>query len=110
MKKQFRIKKNYEFDDIMRKKQFYSSPTLVLYVRKKKEEQSRVGITVGKKVGGAVARNKVKRQIRMMIDEVFSFEEEFDTIVLIRPTFTQEKYETNKKFLESAYKKVRIYK
>lgn len=108
MKKQFRVHSSREFSSIMKYKRFYASPTLVLYVKPRKEEHSRVGISAGKRLGGAVERNKVKRQIRMMVQEVFNFDEKFDTIILVRDTFIKESYNTNKKYLETLYKKVKI--
>ena len=37
---------------------------LVLYARPNRSERNRVGITVGKKLGGAVVRNRVRRRLR----------------------------------------------
>ena len=37
---------------------------LVLYARKNRLQQNRVGVTVSKKLGGAVTRNRVKRIVR----------------------------------------------
>ena len=37
---------------------------LVLYARKNRSATNRVGITVGKKLGGAVTRNRVRRRLR----------------------------------------------
>lgn len=108
MKKQFRIKKSEEFQEIMKYKRFYTSPTLTLYVKPKKEEHSRIGLSVGKKMGKAVQRNKVKRQIRMMVQEIFTFNEKYDAIILARPKFNEESYLTNKNYLETLVKKVKI--
>ncbi len=108
MKKSLRVRKSQEFSDIIKERHYYSSPVMTLYVKKKKEEVNRVGISVGKKIGNAVIRNKVKRQLRMMIQETYTFEENFDTIILVREKFTQENYESNKKVLEILLKKVKI--
>ena len=37
---------------------------LVLYARKNRTQGNRVGITVSKKLGGAVVRNRVRRRLR----------------------------------------------
>ena len=37
---------------------------IVVYYRKNSQKCNRLGITVGKKIGGAVVRNRVKRLIR----------------------------------------------
>lgn len=108
MRKELRIRKSQEFTEIIKNRNFYSSNVMTIYVREKKEEHNRVGLSVGKKVGNAVVRNKVKRQVRMMVQEIYTFEENFDTIILIRDKFTQESYESNKKVLEKLLKKVKM--
>ena len=69
---------------------------------------SRVGISVGKKLGNAVQRNRVKRQVRMMVDEIYDFNEEFDTVLIVRPKYDCENYLNNKKSLERLKKKVKM--
>ena len=108
MRKELRVKKSQEFSEIMNYKRYYNSDVMTLYVKPKKEEKNRVGLSVGKKIGNAVVRNKVKRQVRMMVQETYTFEENFDTIILIRKKFTEESYDSNKKVLEMLLKKVKI--
>lgn len=108
MRKELRVRKSQEFSEIIKNRQFYSSKVMTLYVKEKKEDQNRVGISVSKKIGNAVVRNKVKRQLRMMVQETYTFHENFDTIILIREQFTKESYESNKKVLELLLKKVKI--
>ena len=58
---------------------------LVLYARKNRTEQNRVGVTVSKKLGKAVVRNRVRRRLR----EVYRLHEEqfspgWDIVVVAR--------------------------
>ena len=58
---------------------------LVLYARPNKTGTNRVGITVGKKLGGAVVRNRTRRRLR----EVYRLNEErfapgWDIVVVAR--------------------------
>ncbi len=108
MKKEYRIKKADEFTEIIKNKQFYKTKGIILYVRKRKEDVPRVGITVKKKIGNAVVRNKVKRQIRMMVQEIYTFDEEFDSILLIKEDYLNYDYKNNKNNLERLVKQVRI--
>lgn len=108
MRKELRVKKSQEFSEIMNYRKYYNSDVMTLYVKPKKEEVNRVGLSVGKKIGNAVMRNKVKRQVRMMVQETYTFEENFDTIILIRKKFIEESYDSNKKVLEMLLKKVKI--
>jgi ribonuclease P protein component len=108
MKKQYRIKDTREFGTIIGRKRFYTSPSFTIYVKERACDHARVGISVGKKLGNAVMRNKVKRQVRSMVREIYTFEEKFDTIILVRAKYHQENYGNNKKMLESLTKKVKI--
>jgi len=42
----------------------YANSYLVLYARRNRSATNRVGITVSKKLGGAVVRNRVRRRLR----------------------------------------------
>ena len=96
MKKEFRVLKNYEFSSIIQNRQFVKSSSFVCYFQKRKLDHARVGISVGKKLGNAVCRNKVKRQIRSIVDDIFTFEEGYDLIIIVRPAYANKSFEENK--------------
>lgn len=104
----YRVRKSEEFLEIMKYKRFYANPAFTLYVKPRKEDHPRIGLSVGKKIGKAHVRNKVKRQIRMMVQEIYDFDENFDSIILVRGQYSEENYRNNKKRLETLYKKVKI--
>ena len=63
----------------------YANGHLVLYARKNHSQSNRVGITVSKKLGGAVIRNRVRRRLR----EVYRLHEEqfapgWDIVIVAR--------------------------
>ena len=63
----------------------HANSHLVLYARKNHSQSNRVGITVSKKLGGAVIRNRVRRRLR----EVYRLNEErfasgWDIVVVAR--------------------------
>lgn len=58
------LKKNHEFLRLYNKGKSASSPLLILYCRRNGKRMTRLGITVGKKVGKAVVRNKLRRRLR----------------------------------------------
>lgn len=108
MKKEFRVKKTQEFSEIMNYKKFFACPSFSIYVKPRKEDHARVGLSVGKRMGNAVVRNKIKRQVREMVHDIYTFDENFDTIILVRPKYHEESYQNNKKLLERLVKKVKI--
>lgn len=63
----------------------FANPYFVLYARRNRTGGNRVGITVGKKLGHAVVRNRVRRRIR----EIYRLNEEmfrpgWDIVVVAR--------------------------
>ncbi len=58
------LKLNKEFKTAYYHGKSFVHPLLILYVRKNREKVCRIGITTGKKVGGAVQRNRCRRIIR----------------------------------------------
>ncbi|EFP60093.1 ribonuclease P protein component [Erysipelotrichaceae bacterium 3_1_53] len=107
MKKEYRVKKSQEFAEIMNYKKFYTCPSFAIYVKPRKEDHARVGISVGKKMGKAVVRNKIKRQVRMMVQDIYTFNENFDTIILVRVKYHEENYINNKNSWKDWLKKLK---
>lgn len=108
MKVALRVKKNEEFQDIIKLKRFVACPSFALYVKPKTGKYSRFGISCGKKMGNAVVRNKIKRQCRCMLRELDSGSYRFDGILMVRQGYQKFSYQDNKKHLESTLKKVKI--
>jgi len=61
-----RLSRSAEFDRVYREGRSHASRHLVLYTfpREESDEEARLGVSVGRKVGGAVERNRVKRLLR----------------------------------------------
>lgn len=64
MKKDLRIRKNREYKRVYKYGKNYWNKHLILYIMKNNLEVSRVGFTVTKKIGNAVTRNKIRRQMK----------------------------------------------
>lgn len=111
MKKKYRIKKNEEFTSIIEKKNCVSNSAYTMFFDAKKEDYSRIGISVSKKLGNAPIRNKIKRQVRMMFIENYDYENmPSDLIVIIRPKYLENSYSDNLAYLEKLIKKAIIKK
>src|ERR671929_20427 len=62
-----RLSRSAEFDRVFREGRSHASRYLVLHAFPRPEaaeEEPRLGVSVGRKVGGAVERNRVKRLLR----------------------------------------------
>ncbi len=101
MKKLNRIKKNYEFQRIITAGKYVSSRKFVVYYQPAVFDYDRVGISVGKKLGDAVKRNQIKRQVRMMVQEINNFDNGYDFIIIVRKGYLNKNYAENKNDLSS---------
>ena len=108
MKKERRIKKSEEFQSMIKNKKHVASNLFDIYYKQKEEEKNRVGISVSKKMGNAVVRYKLKRQVRMMVQEIGCLESNVDILILVRKAYLANTYDINKKGLETLVKKVKI--
>ena len=64
MKNTVSLKDNDLFQKVMNKGQWYGGDFLSVFVLKNGLEQNQIGLAIGRKVGKAYKRNKVKRYIR----------------------------------------------
>ena len=67
MQRRHRLRKSAEFQRVRALKQSWAHPLLVLYIAPNNLDVTRTGISVTKRLGKAVARNRVKRLIREAI-------------------------------------------
>ncbi len=63
-RKQERIRLRSEFDRIYAARRFASNDKLTVYVLENDLDFSRLGLSVSRKVGGAVVRNLIRRRIK----------------------------------------------
>ena len=88
MKKINTVKKNEEFTNIIKKGIYYRTKYFSLYKYKNNLNIYRFGISVGKKNGNAVTRNKIKRQLRNIIDKYKNYySNDEDYIIIVKKDY-----------------------
>lgn len=105
MKKKYSLKRNEEIAEIIHKRRFYKNDVYVVYFAKNIEKQTRICISVSKKLGNAVVRNKIKRQIREMVTDIVNFDLEIDLVIIVKKAFLENEFLTNKEKIKELYLK-----
>jgi len=109
MKKINTIKKSNEFEKIIKNNKSYRSKYFYIYVQRHQEDIYHFGLSVGKKIGNAVRRNKVKRQLREIISKN-DYQKNFDCIIIVRREINNADFQEIKEDLNKSLKKLLIIK
>jgi ribonuclease P protein component len=64
MEKKNRLRKNMEFKKVYKARKNFWNRNLILYIRRNGTKETRIGVSITRKVGNAVVRNKLKRRIK----------------------------------------------
>lgn len=71
MKKSRRVKSEKEFQFVFKKGRSFANKQIVIYVTLKENQSDfRIGLSVSKKVGNAIVRNRIKRYLRQAFYEM----------------------------------------
>lgn len=101
-----RIKKHSEFQEVIGNGKTIRSNSFTFYVLENSLGYTRVGISVPKKAGIAVIRNKIKRQIRACIAESTDYSKSFDLVIIVRKSYNVEKFSETKNEIQNLFEKV----
>lgn len=92
--KNYRLKKKYQFAYCYRAGKSAAGKFMVVYAASSKNKFVKLGISVSKKVGGAVVRNRIKRKIaealRLQIDNLSP---NYNIVVVARGAASEASYQ-----------------
>ena len=105
MKTLNRIKNNREFARAIHKGNSSRLPSFVVHVFKTELGYTRIGISASTKLGCAVVRNRVKRQVRAICDSLIDYNaKSLDIVIIVRSKFITTNFEDNKSQLRDLLK------
>ena len=107
MKKINIVKKNRDFSRIIKNNRPIKSNLFVIYLEKNTNDIYKFGISASKKVGNAVTRNRVKRQIKSILDKN-TYENNFNCIIIIKKDIIDKSFDEMSKDLNILINKLNI--
>ncbi len=102
MRKLYIVKNQRDFDRIIKDGRYRKNSSYVIYYEKNNLPYDRFGISVGKRIGNAVNRNKYKRKLRAIIDNYKKlYVNNQDYIIILRGIAKEKEYkELENEFLQ----------
>lgn len=87
-----RLRKSWQFGRIYKAGDKYYSNLFILYVLPNNTQETRLGLTVTKKVGISVQRNRIKRVVREVFRSLKGIAPGNDLVVIAKKTAVNLKY------------------
>ena len=109
MKKINILKDSKEFDRIIKTYKSYKYKDYIIYIEKDTNDIYKFGLSVGKKIGNAVRRNKVKRQLKAIISEK-DYQNNFNCIIIVGKGIKEKNFEQRKENLLIALRNLNLIK
>ncbi|RIW31573.1 ribonuclease P protein component [Bacillus salacetis] len=112
MRKEQRVKKNAEFQEVFKKGTSIANRQFVIYrLPKDGQPYFRIGLSVSKKIGNAVVRNQIKRYIRQAFLELKDeLKNNYDYVIIARKPAADMDFHEVKKSLIHVLKKSKMLK
>lgn len=108
MKKRNILKESRDFDRIIKNNRPYKYKDYIIYIERKEQDTYHFGFSVGKKIGCAVTRNKIKRQLKAIVDKK-NYQKGFNCIIIVGRGVLERTFQEMESNLYNAFSKLNIY-
>lgn len=102
-----RLRKDQDFKRVISYDLFVKNRFFVTYFHSNDLGYARIGISTSKKLGIAVIRNKIRRQVRSMVADLFDLNQPVDLIIVVRSDYKAEDYFASRQKLEDLFTALR---
>ena len=103
------LQKNIDFSRIIHNNKAYIFNDFIIYIERNENNIYKFGISVSKKIGNAVVRNKIKRQVKNIIDKKH-YQNSFNCIIIIKKGFLRKSFKEKEKNIFNAFNELNIIK
>ena len=106
------LSKNEEFKSLLKKKKVSNKYVTIFFgnLNNKSNKRLNISFVTKKKLGNAVKRNKVKRRLKSIMNEIIkkiSINLDFSFLVIAKPTVLNNDYKNIKETLFQEFKKIK---
>ncbi|MGL4343110.1 MAG: ribonuclease P protein component [Metamycoplasmataceae bacterium] len=105
MKKENILRKNWDFQKVLNRRQQHVSKFLILYYIPHNKFQ--IGISIPKKFAIAVQRNFLRRQIRAIFNEINYTNVKYKVVLIIRKDFINLNFEDKKHIIKQMIERLK---
>lgn len=91
MKKKNILKESKDFDRIIKNNKPTKYKDFIIYIEYNSSDSYHFGLSVGKKIGNAVMRNKIKRRLKSIIDKKH-YKNGFNCIIIVGRGILEKNY------------------
>lgn len=110
MKKQYRVKKSTEIESILKNRKYSSNQYFTVYKKNNLETSHfRYAMSVNKKIGKAVVRNRLKRQVRAIVRNL-NIIDNTDVFIIVRNKVLDITFKEMTNELKTLFKKLKLIK
>lgn len=111
MKRRFRLTRSTDFKRVRQFGKSYAHPLAVLVLAANPVQTVRVGVVAGLRVGGAVQRNRAKRQMRAALQALFPhLQPGWDLIFIARQPIARARFAEIQAALTNLVERAGIYR
>ena len=109
MKRREMIKDRKVFNNIIQTGSFYKNKLFVIYIKERKNENTKFGIAISNKTEKAHIRNKLKRKVRAIMDNNKKlFKNNYDYIIMIRKACQEASFQEMNDSLVSLINEIKV--
>ncbi len=106
------LSKNEEFRNLLKKKSISNKYVTIFFgkLEKKNNKKLNISFSVKRKIGNAVQRNKIKRRLRNIMNDVvkkISINLDFSFLVIAKPTMLNSEFKNIKETLFQDFKRIK---